>query len=338
MRKYALEEYVLNEFNASSKARNDVSVFVKQNGYETLGVNDKTRIRNNKIAKSFLAFKLFAKIFITLGKKDILFIQTSEMLLKPILAIKRIKRFKVVYLIHDLFSLRYNEVASRQSHAEEIKHDMDMLSQCDYVIAHNPTMISRLKENGCRANLISLDIFDYATDYPARQRKHNDKEKWVVAFAGYIPKSQFLNTLDKQSLSYNMNVYGGPSGEFKQLNYRGKVEPEQLPSVIEGHFGLIWEGSYDLSTQDNYTMLNNPHKMSMYIVAGLPIIAWNESASAKFVEKHNIGFSVASLSEIENRLKNIDSKQYDTYVANCMVLRNDLINGKHVSNALAQCE
>lgn len=336
--KYALEEYVLNEFNASSKARKDISSFVKKYGFVTLGINDKTHMRRNKIAKFLLAFKLYVKVFLFLDKNDILFLQTSIVLLKPILFIKRIRHFRIIYLIHDLFSLRYNEYKSRSLFRKEIKTDIDVLSQCDYIIAHNQSMIARLQENKCESHLISLDIFDYETASSVKQRKHLDTERWEIAFAGFIPKSQFLYTLDHLKLSFQINVYGGPSANFNNIVYKGMVSPEELPSVIEGHFGLIWEGNYQLSTLDNYTMLNNPHKMSMYIVAGLPIIAWKESAAAKFVEKHHLGFTVPSLDDIEKVLKSIDSTQYNALVQNCLKMREDIIKGKHVFNALSQCK
>ena len=43
MGKYVLEEYVLNEYNASSKAREDVSHFVMQNGFQSIAKNLKLR-------------------------------------------------------------------------------------------------------------------------------------------------------------------------------------------------------------------------------------------------------------------------------------------------------
>ena len=52
---YTIEEYVFNEFNASSKARKDVSRFILENGFVSIGKNDKTHIKNNKFAKILLA-------------------------------------------------------------------------------------------------------------------------------------------------------------------------------------------------------------------------------------------------------------------------------------------
>lgn len=333
---YTIEEYVFNDFNASSKARKDVSRFILESGFVTIGKNDKTRIKDNKIAKIILAIKLYMKLLLTLNSSDVLFLQQSFTILKPILAIKKIKRFKVIYLIHDLFSLRYSEEKSINIHRAEIDADIQTISQCEYVIAHNPIMLDKLRLFGCKSKLISLDIFDYYTDVPVRKRKYKEGEKWMVSFAGYLPKSKFLHTIDKSSHNYEMVIYGGPKEDFVTSIYKGTVDSDILPSVIEGHWGLVWEGEYNIEYADNYTRINNPHKMSMYIVAGLPIICWNKSAAAFFIETNKLGFSVSSLDEIDARLSRFAPSDYDVMVNNCLMMRKSLIEGSHIKNIVKQ--
>lgn len=332
--KYTIEEYVLNEYNASSKARKDVSYFILNNGFCSIGQNDKRKIKNNAFAKSLLALKLYVKILFTLKKDDVLFLQTSTKVLKPFLLIKKLRSFKIIYLIHDMFSLRFSQKESIAKHQLEIKNDIHLMSQCDYVIAHNPTMIERLRTFGCTAKLFSLDIFDYHTQYPAPRRTHKDGDKWYISFAGHLPKSQFLHTLDETLHSLQLIIYGGPAEYFKHAQYKGTVDAELLPSTIEGHFGLIWEGAYHPEKEDNYTCINNPHKMSMYIVAGLPIICWKKSAAAQFVEAHGIGFAIESLDEIEKAISMIDQPAYEQMVQNCIDLRMSLIEGKHIEHVI----
>lgn len=74
-------------------------------------------------------------------KNDILFIQTSLIVLPPILRIKAIKQFKLIYLIHDLYCLKYNTEKSIRINQKEIRKDMYYMSKCDYVIAHNNLMV-----------------------------------------------------------------------------------------------------------------------------------------------------------------------------------------------------
>lgn len=330
--KYAIEEYVFNDYNASSKARKDVSYFVHQFGFKTLIKNDKSQKRYGKIAKAIKALQVFAKVF-TLNKNDVLFIQTSHLLLKPILRIKKIRKFKVIYLIHDIFSLLYNTEQSIREHHNEIKRDINLLNGCDCVIAHNQFMIDRLRKLDCKTSLVSLGIFDYACSIPAKKRTW-DKNNIEIAFAGNITKSQFLNQLDKNNPSFQVNVYGTPQPHFQHLKYKGCVDADLLPNVIEGHFGLIWEGDYEANLENNYNQINNPHKLSMYIIAGLPIIALKDSAAGNFIENEKIGFTVTSLDQIYDKIESMNENQYMNMTNKCYRIRMKLINGDYLKQAL----
>lgn len=331
--KYIIEEYVLNEFNASSKAREDVSRFVLENGFKSFAKNDKRHIRHSKSAKFLLALSLLCKIF-TLGREDFLFLQTSEKLLKPILWIKKLRGFKVIYLIHDMFCMAFDTPESIAAHQNEIRKKVSILSNCDCVITHNERMTARFKERDCTTSFVELSIFDYHTKEHTPIRKLEGKPK--VAFAGNLSKSPFLNKLDESSHSYDLIVYGAPTTTYKNNIYKGCVEPDILPKVIEGHFGLIWEGAYEVSLQNNYNRINNPHKLSMYIVAGLPIIAWKGSYAAKFAEEHKIGFGIDSLDELDAILEQITPEEYNSHVQHCQELSEQLKTGKHLRTAISK--
>ncbi len=335
--KYIIEEYVLNEYNASSKARKDVSQFVLQNGYQSLFNNDKTEIRHNKWAKRLLALQLFLRVF-SLSSADTLFLQTSNQLLKHIVKIKKIKKFKIIFLIHDLYCLRYSEPESIRENKNEIEKDIKLMSQCDYIIAHNPIMVNRLKQLGCTSKIVPLNIFDYISNLPVQTRTLIRNQRIQIAFAGNLAKSEFLQSMDRKPHDYDLVIYGGPETEFKNAFYKGCVDADELPSIIEGHFGLIWEGAYIACETDNYLCVNNPHKMSMYIVAGLPIIVWEKSAAAKYVEQNKIGITIKSLDEIDITANRLTTEQYLIMVENCHRIRKLLIHGEHISKALSSCQ
>ena len=336
--KYTIEEYLLNEYNASSKARKDISHFVLQDGFRSIFKFDKTKAYHHKTAKLLLALILCAKILM-LKKDDILFVQTSLTVLRTILRIKAFRRFKLIYLVHDLYSLKYNTAESRRIHAEEISKDVSTLSQCDFVIVHNERMVQGLERYGCRSRLISLGIFDYACSLPPRARALGVGEKAGVAFAGYLGKADFLRKLDETSHeSFSMIIYGIPEMPAKNSTYMGSVDADILPGVIEGHFGLIWEDGYHACPTDNYMCINNPHKLSMYIVAGLPVIARAKSAAALFVEANNIGITVDSLDELDGRIKCISPESYSVMVNNCLAIRRKLIRGGYLREALKQIQ
>lgn len=97
-----------------------------------------------------------------------------------------------------MYGLRFNILQSIKEHATEIEKDMDMLSRCDYVIAHNDSMVKKLKDFGCTSHLVSLKIFDYDCHFPEHRRHLCEKEKIRIVFAGYLAKAEFLDELDKK--------------------------------------------------------------------------------------------------------------------------------------------
>lgn len=335
--KYTINEFVFNDFNASSKAREDVSTIVADSGFEILESNDKRNTRNF-IIKACLAIKVFFKMLVYLGHDDTVFLQTSTKILACVLIIKRIKNFKIVYLIHDMFCLRFTDKEKILEHESEIQSEIGMMNSCDVVIAHNDRMKQRLQERGCSARIYCLGIFDYLTNGNPPNRKLCDDENVIITFAGNLGKSPFLKNLDAVSENkFQLFVYGANNlMEFKNAHYMGRLCPEELPIKIKGHFGLIWEGDYDRFEDNNYLLINNPHKLSMYIVSELPVIAWDKSYAGEFVEKHNIGLTISSLDDLGDVRKRVDSIKYDQMVSNCKSLAMQLRAGNNLKSILSQ--
>ena len=85
------------------------------------------------------------------------------------------------------------------------------------------------------------------------------------------------------------------------VEYKGAFLPNEIPSKLEGSFGLVWDGdSTDgcNGASGDYIRYNNPHKLSLYISSCLPVIVWSQAAIADFVRQHNIGFCVDKLIDI----------------------------------------
>lgn len=58
-----------------------------------------------------------------------------------------------------------------------------------------------------------------------------------------------------------------------------------------------------------YTKYNSPHKVSLYVALGLPVIVWQDSAIADFVVKYRLGFAISSLSEIDPLMASIEEDE-----------------------------
>ena len=331
MAKYVLEEYVINGYNASSKAREDVSKILLDYGYRSIAKNDKRNFSNSKIKKTLMALKIYGKLAVSLKKDDILFLQTSLKVLKGILKVKKIAGFQIIYLIHDMFCLRYDNY---EEHKTEISENINSLNKCEYIICHNKKMRQKLIEFGCKSNILTLEIFDYLIDDTFKVKKRLYKP-FEIAFAGNLSKSPFLYDLDISNIqSISFNVYGVPIPTFSNLNYKGSVSADLLPSVIEGNYGLIWESEYCIKEKDNYTRYNNPHKASLYIVSGLPLIVWRKSAIADFVIKYKVGITVDSLDELKEKISNISEEDYKIMQMHCNIIRNNLVRGHYLKKIL----
>jgi hypothetical protein len=86
-----------------------------------------------------------------------------------------------------------------------------------------------------------------------------------------------------------------------------------LPAILEGKYGIVWDGSSAYTcrgTAGEYLRWNNPHKLSLYLAAGVPVVTWKEAAVTAFVEKNGIGITVDSLKELPEKLKSITDDQY----------------------------
>lgn len=142
-------------------------------------------------------------------------------------------------------------------------------------------------------------------------------------------------------INYKFNLYGPNFNleKSKNINYHGVVSPEQLPNLLNSGFGLVWDGESIESCSGifgNYLKYNNPHKLSLYLASGLPVIIWDKSAEAKFVNKNKVGITISSLRDIAEILNNFDEDRYIRLANNVKKISFNLTNGKYMSTALKE--
>jgi hypothetical protein len=84
----------------------------------------------------------------------------------------------------------------------------------------------------------------------------------------------------------------------------------------------------------NYMRFNDPHKVSLYISAGIPVIIWSEAALAGFINDRHIGFTVSSLEEIPEKLDNVTEEDYQSYSSNLYPLMRQVRDGYFLKEAV----
>lgn len=236
-------------------------------------------------------------------------------------------------MIHDVDYLRY------YTQPERMRPEIEILNCADTLVCHNERMIERLRRDGVdKPQCISLELFDYLLDDKIElPTPHYGND---VCFAGNLDKSTFVDELaNRNDVSFKLHLFGinYKKTDSDKIFYRGSYDPDSLVSRLGLSYGLVWDGP-EINTCGGefgqYTMFNNPHKLSLYLAAGLPVIVWRKAAIADFVAEHNIGFAVDKLSEIDGRIESIDEKEYCKLVDNVREIQANVLKGHYLKNAI----
>jgi hypothetical protein len=324
--------------SAATKAVLDCNKIFFEQGYKdyTLTVPDNA----NKLKYYIRLLKEMGAFFTALNKGAIVGIQypllSVNSVFRYFIRLAKFKGVKFFCIIHDLESLRTGG-KNKAAIDKEIKN----LNYFDCVIAHNPDMIKWLEANGMNVRSVSLGLFDYLSADTSTKRA--DTMQKSIAFAGNLSKSTFIYSLD-QIVGWNFNVYGPNYTDNKNNGsgnpkWCGEYSPEEIVTKLSGTFGLIWDGdSIDCCDEilGNYLKYNNPHKFSLYIAAGLPIIAPQNSAIGKFIKQHNIGVLINNLADLKT-LK-IDDDTLRIMKRNVMEIRSKVIKGAYFIQAIISAE
>lgn len=324
MKKVQYSIYRQETGSAGGKAKNDCSDILKTCGYAlSYRPSDNRKIRIAQQVISMLGFR----------KEELLVVQYPAVSrqLMPLLQ-KRMKKVKItVAVVHDIPAL--------QGMGGEVRRQIEELNCFKYLIVHNGQMKKKLMDAGCTAKMICLNAFDYLHDYSHPLAGH--EFDGTICVAGNLDKSSYLLDVG-QMKDIRFNLYGVNNKlDFSHLGnaaYNGLLSSDEIPYLIEADYGLVWDGeSIDTCSgvYGEYLKYNNPHKMSMYLAAGKPVITWNKAAIADFIKRNDIGIAVGSLRE----LKNIDlSSNYARMKNNVMKIKKYVSEGHYLSRAIREVE
>jgi hypothetical protein len=249
-----------------------------------------------------------------------------------LLRILRLKGVKLVCIIADIEGMR-------DSDEDLLKTETRQLRQCRYFIVHNDKMKSLISQIVPGSTCQPLFFFDFLTDpLPIQRTKTN-----TIVFAGNLEKSKFLLQLDQVNSPIQFNVYGPGIPEkiigYTNVQYGGIHKPYAMPGIVQGSFGLIWDGNSIESCTGGYgTYLhyNSQHKLSLYILSSLPVIVWEEAATAELVKEYKIGFTINSLHEIAGKINSLSDDEYRQMQINMRPLAEKISKGECLGVAITQ--
>jgi hypothetical protein len=312
--------------HGGSKAKQDVESFLKADGYHEIDTP------TNNFSKVLYVYLKFPRIIKQIHNSTILFQFPSG---KPFLRKKMMESVRnsdnrLIVLIHDIESLRLNHEPGREkTNAAEL----EQLRKCDGIISHNEEMTKWLRSQGVSVPIVNLGIFDYDNPQKINTSCQYDGS---ICFAGNLEKSSFLTKLH---LVHPLILFGShPADSYHpNLKYRGMFPPELLPQELTQNFGLVWDGPDTNSCTGpygEYMKYNDPHKVSLYLSSGVPVIIWRQAALAKFVKDNHLGILTDDLSKLDEQLDRLSPAEYAQMKENVVNMSNLLRRGHYIKQAM----
>ncbi|MBQ7687934.1 MAG: galactofuranosyltransferase [Clostridia bacterium] len=354
--KYYLQELSRNiggPMTAGIKAREDVEAVFRMLGYTDIGILTAVHKRDTTVHK-LLASTETSKQWKLLSKKlqpgDTLAVQLppSENTLslgRRMRAIHR-KGVKTIAVIHDLEALRFGMIKRGRAWKRRVRIHFEeeiALKYFDHIIVHNEKMKDVMIRMGYPASkLVSLGIFDYLTQPALKPERVGDPAGVIVAGNLMPSKSGYVYELPEVH-GCRFNLYGVNFEEMQaeHIRYYGAFPSDQLPYILNGKFGLVWDGPSAKTCADvfgEYLKINNPHKTSLYLASGIPVVIWDQAALADFVKENNCGITVASLYDLPDAIAKVSDAQYEEMRLAAARMSEKLRDGAFLKAAVGKCE
>lgn len=344
MKTYQIVEVAGKNNDAGTKAVQDVAVIAKKNGFTPVYVKMCTT-KEGALAKAErqlgfwydwrAAYRAIEPDSIVLLQNPFHYKQlTREKVLRKL---KEVKKVKFISLVHDVEELR------RFRYDDYYKSEFEsMLALVDVLIVHNDRMAEFFRQRGVpEEKLVLLHIFDYLQDHepataPAFEKKITVAGNLDTKKCAYIKELSRLHDVEVQLYGSNFDP---AMKDCAHIHYGGSFPPDEIPSKLTGGFGLVWDGtSIDGCHGDagQYLRYNNPHKLSLYLSSGLPVVIWSGAAEADFVQQHRVGIVVDSLFDLPKKMAELTVAEYLSIAQNVEKVAKDLIKGVYLGEALKE--
>ena len=350
---------------ASEKARDDITRILTEGGsdmpFRELDINfDTGRWMNHsavvQIGEHLRAKREWEKKTRMLARGDVLLVQfpavNHSLFLCRVLKLLKKRGVFLIAVLHDVEAIRGSKRRNKslKNRLRKYFEEVLCLKYFDRLIVHNDRMRKMVGKamNIPAEKLIDLHIFDYlAVEADSRPRHKTDG---VIIAGNLTPiKAGYVYQLpgNVRWNLYGVNFAGNalPASEVsgrKAENgvvYYGSFPAEEIADELEGGFGLVWDGPSCTSCEGvygEYLRINNPHKTSLYLAAGLPVIIWKEAALAPFVLAHECGVTVGSITEVREVIQGMDEKTYNILRENAQAVGRMLTAGEYTKQAVGK--
>lgn len=293
-------------------------------GYQPISFAEKSRL--------YRTWQLLSWLFRVKRQDCVVFIYpVYPRLYRTLLRIFRWRKQPLLCVVGDIDGLKDEDQI-------QLRQDIRFFRRQTHVLAHNAAMELWLRSIGCRAKLEHIEFFPYLVTPVARTGTPGNQ----VVFAGNLTKSRFLLHLKEEKwkrIDFRLYGDGIPLQDTlpSHLHWKGRFPPEEMPVRVDGHFGLLWDGD-DLAQPagsiGRYMAYISHHKLSLYILAGLPVLAPRVAGSAELIQREGIGILIDSMADIETAIQQISVESYQQMQKRLHTLAQSLSDGSLFLQAL----
>ena len=328
MNRYYVSELYPHALHTVGILREDLEVLLAEGGYLKIQLKNSISIVNK--------CKQYAKAFtlaIQLPKNSVVFFHfpLRSRVIRFFLSLIKKRGICIIGFIHDLEGFRDKD-------KKILEEELFWLQYFKVIIAQNKVMKNWVDARLPQLAVISIDFYDYlAKEFQCKPRFISNE----IAFAGNLSKAPFIYKLDLLT-QLKFHIYGQTLNIAKPTNtiYHGLVEPRSLHNIIQGSYGLVWDGPDVESCTEigEYLKINMPYKMALYTMAELPLIVWNQSAMAEWVLENQIGIAVHSLMDLPTILNKVKEEHYEKMIKNLQGIKLQITKGTYFKIALKNAE
>ena len=335
-----------------TKARLDAERIFEKKGAKKLNITITDRKGQSiikKIKGHIDAKNKWNKMFSELKSGDVVILQymffEHSIFLYQAIKKARKENKKIIMIIHDLESLQ-RVTAKTTPLGERLRIGIEEKSihYADKIIVHNNKMKKIMLKMGYKEEqLVVLEIFDYLLDNRDEERlnKRVLKRTEPVIISGNLRKNktEFAYKLP-EDIEFNLYGIDYDAEPKENIHYHGSFLPDEVPYVMNGSFGLVWDGQSIETCSGRfgeYLRINNPHKTSLYLMAGIPVAIWKNAALADFINKYHCGVTIESISDIKNVVENMTDEQYEELKKNTEKIGKKLLDGYFMDHAIDKC-
>lgn len=336
--------------NAGGKARADMNRILAEWGASPLVVEaipDRDNLGSTKKAMVHAeTYRSWRKALATVPDGSVLIVQVPStahtVFFSRVVRLCKKRGIRLVVIVHDLdtFRMALTPGASRKNRIRTGLEEKALVQGADVLVLHNESMRD-VAESAFEIDpdgLVTLGIFDYLVEDGHTSGKDRDADGPVVV-AGNLSeeKAGYLYHLPADVPFALYGVGYGWSEPQENMEYRGVFPAGDLPHVLSGSFGLVWDGPRAdtcAGEYGEYLKINNPHKASLYLASGMPIVTWSQAALASFVCEHACGILVDSLDDLHDVIADVTPEDYGRMVRNADAVGNQLRAGYYTQRAL----